>query len=129
MIWVGRDLKHHVVPTPVWWTGPPSTKPGCSKPIQPGLEHCQGGHWEYFSESRNGLTWSTSATSIALALQCGVIQILVTSLCILLFLCTLLTIRWQLKGYSSITYFSAAHSWRLSSSWAHLSFISWLQLY
>ena len=30
--WVGRNLKDHLVPTPVSWTGTPSTKPGCSKP-------------------------------------------------------------------------------------------------
>ena len=42
MVWIGRDLKDHLFPTPLPWAGTPSTRPGCSKPIQPGLEHCQG---------------------------------------------------------------------------------------
>ena len=32
MVWVGRDLKDHLVPTPLPWTGTPSTRPGCPKP-------------------------------------------------------------------------------------------------
>jgi len=32
MVWVGRDLKDHLVPTPLPWAGTPSTRPGCSKP-------------------------------------------------------------------------------------------------
>ena len=31
MVWVGRDLKDHLVPTPLPWAGTPSTRPGCSK--------------------------------------------------------------------------------------------------
>jgi len=34
MVWVGRDLKDHLVPTPPPWAGTPSTRPGCSKPHQ-----------------------------------------------------------------------------------------------
>jgi len=31
MVWVGRDLTDHVVPTPLPWAGTPSARPGCSK--------------------------------------------------------------------------------------------------
>ena len=31
MVWVGRDLKGHRVPTPPPWAGTLSTRPGCSK--------------------------------------------------------------------------------------------------
>ena len=29
MVWVGRDLKDHLVPTPLPWAGTSSTSPGC----------------------------------------------------------------------------------------------------
>jgi len=32
MVWAERDLKDHLVPTPLPWAGTPSTRPGCSKP-------------------------------------------------------------------------------------------------
>ena len=32
MVWVGRNLKDHLVPTPLPWTGTSSTRPGCSEP-------------------------------------------------------------------------------------------------
>jgi len=32
MVWVGRDLIDHLVPTPLPWAGTRSTRPGCSKP-------------------------------------------------------------------------------------------------
>jgi len=32
MVWVGRELKHHLVPTPLPWAKTASTRPGCSKP-------------------------------------------------------------------------------------------------
>ena len=31
MVWVGRDLKDLLVPTPLLWAATPSTRPGCSK--------------------------------------------------------------------------------------------------
>ena len=31
MVWVGRDLSDHLVPTPLPGAGTPSTRPGCSK--------------------------------------------------------------------------------------------------
>ena len=49
MICVGRDLKDHLIPTTPPWAGTPSTSPGCSELIQPGLEHCQGGDSHSFS--------------------------------------------------------------------------------
>ena len=47
MVWVGRDLEDHLVPSPLPWTETPSTRPGCSKPHStwpwtlPGREHPQ----------------------------------------------------------------------------------------
>jgi len=32
MVRVGRDLKDHLVPTPLTWAGTPSTRSGFSKP-------------------------------------------------------------------------------------------------
>jgi len=32
IVWVGRDLKDHLVPTPLPWAGTAYTRPGCSKP-------------------------------------------------------------------------------------------------
>ena len=32
MVWVGKDLIDHLVPTPLPWAGPSATRPGCSKP-------------------------------------------------------------------------------------------------
>ena len=32
MIWVGRDLKGHLIPNCLPWAGTPSTRPDCSKP-------------------------------------------------------------------------------------------------
>jgi len=40
MVWVGRDLKGHLVPLPLSWAGTPSTFP--QSPVQPSLEHLQG---------------------------------------------------------------------------------------
>ena len=31
MVWVGRDLKAHLVPMPLLQAGTPSTSPGCSE--------------------------------------------------------------------------------------------------
>jgi len=40
MVWVGKDLIDHLVPTPLPWAGKPSTKTGCSKlcPTWPNLD-------------------------------------------------------------------------------------------
>lgn len=32
VVWVGKNLKEYPVPTPLPWTGPPSTRPGSSMP-------------------------------------------------------------------------------------------------
>jgi len=32
MVWVGRELIDHLVPTPLSWAGTPCARPGCSKP-------------------------------------------------------------------------------------------------
>jgi len=39
----------HLVPPPLPWAGTPSTRPGCSKPLQHGLEHFQGAGSHSFS--------------------------------------------------------------------------------
>ena len=31
MVWVGMDLKYHLVPNPLPWAGTYTTRPGCSK--------------------------------------------------------------------------------------------------
>jgi len=49
MVWVGRDLKGHLVPTPLTWAGTSSTRPVSQSSIQPGLEHRQGGGSHSFS--------------------------------------------------------------------------------
>lgn len=47
MVWIGRDLKDHLFPTPFLWAGTHSTTPGFSKPhpiwpwTLPGMEHPQ----------------------------------------------------------------------------------------
>ena len=42
-VWVGRDLKAHLVPTPLPWTGTLPLDQVAQSLVQPGLEHCQGG--------------------------------------------------------------------------------------
>ena len=49
MVSVRRDLIDHLIPTSLSWAGTPSTRPGCSKPIQPGFDHFQGGGIHSFS--------------------------------------------------------------------------------
>jgi len=41
-VWVGRDLKDHVVPSPLPWAGTAPPAQGAPSPVQHGLEHCQG---------------------------------------------------------------------------------------
>lgn len=47
MVWVGRVLEDHLLPTPLVWTGLPSVDQVAQIPIQPGLEHFPG--WDVFS--------------------------------------------------------------------------------
>ncbi|GAB0192649.1 cAMP-dependent protein kinase inhibitor alpha [Grus japonensis] len=42
MVWVGRDLKDHLVPTPCHGQGHPPLDHIAQSLIRPGLEHCQG---------------------------------------------------------------------------------------
>ncbi|XP_061317325.1 keratinocyte-associated protein 3 isoform X2 [Pezoporus flaviventris] len=42
MVWVGRDLKAHPVPTPCHRQGHLPIDQVAPSPVQPGLEHCQG---------------------------------------------------------------------------------------
>jgi len=49
MVWVGRDLKDHLVPPPLPWQGYLPLDQVVQSPIQPGLEHCQGGGSHSFS--------------------------------------------------------------------------------
>jgi len=39
MAWVGKDLKDHLISTPLLCAGSPTTRPGCSEP-HPRLERC-----------------------------------------------------------------------------------------
>jgi len=43
MVWVGKDLKDHLVPSPCHGQGPLPPDQVAQSPVQPGLEHCQGG--------------------------------------------------------------------------------------
>jgi len=55
MVWVGKDLNDHLVPTPLPGAGTPSTRPGYSKSHStwpwtlPGREHPQ--LWETYSSA------------------------------------------------------------------------------
>jgi len=49
MVWIGRDLLDHLIPTPLPWAGTLPPDQGAQSPIQPGLEHCQGGGSHSFS--------------------------------------------------------------------------------
>jgi len=49
LVWVGSDLKDHLVPTPLPPAETPSTRPVPQSPIQPGLEHLQAGGIHKFS--------------------------------------------------------------------------------
>jgi len=56
MVWVGRELRDHLVPTPLPQSGTPPTRPGCSKPhptwswTLPGRGHPQL-HWADYRKS------------------------------------------------------------------------------
>jgi len=39
MVWVGRDLTDHLLPTPLPWAGTPSLDQVAQSPVQAGLEH------------------------------------------------------------------------------------------
>jgi len=49
MVWVGRDLKDHLVPPPRHGQGHLPLEQAAQSPIQPGLEHCQEGGSHSFS--------------------------------------------------------------------------------
>jgi len=49
MVWVGRDLEDHLVPTPCHEQGHLPPAHAAQSSIQPGLEHCQGGGSHSFS--------------------------------------------------------------------------------
>jgi len=49
MFWVGRDLKDHLVPTPLHGQGHLPLHHFAQRPIQPDLEHFQGGTIHNFS--------------------------------------------------------------------------------
>jgi len=49
MVWVGRDLRDHVVPTHCYGQGHLPLDQVAQSPIQPGLEHLQGGDVHNFS--------------------------------------------------------------------------------
>jgi len=43
MVWVGRDLIDHLVPTPCHGQVHLPLDQAAQSPVQPGLGHCQGG--------------------------------------------------------------------------------------
>jgi len=43
MVWVGKDLKDHLVPNPLPRAGSLPPDQAAQSPVQPGLEPCQGG--------------------------------------------------------------------------------------
>ena len=43
MVWVGRDLTDHLVAPCGYGQGPLPPDQVAQSPVQPGLEHCQGG--------------------------------------------------------------------------------------
>ena len=49
MVWVGKDLKGHLIPTPLHGQGHLLLDQVAQSPIQPGLEHFQGGGTHNFS--------------------------------------------------------------------------------
>jgi len=49
MVWVGRELKDHLVPNPCRKQGHLPLDQVAQSSIQPGLEHCQGGGSHNFS--------------------------------------------------------------------------------
>ena len=49
MVWVGRDLKDHLIPAPCHEQGHLPLHQVAQSPIQPGLGHCQGGGRHSFS--------------------------------------------------------------------------------
>jgi len=49
MVWVGRDLKSHLVPIPCHEQGHLPPEQVAQSPIQPGLEHCRAGGSHSFS--------------------------------------------------------------------------------
>jgi len=53
MVWVGRDLTYHLVPTPCHGQGHLPLDQVAQSPIQPGLDHCQGGGSHSFSVKTN----------------------------------------------------------------------------
>ena len=52
-VWVGRDLKDHIVPTPLPRAGTPSTRPGCSNTHPTWDGHFQG--WDIHSLSEKSV--------------------------------------------------------------------------
>jgi len=52
MVWVGKDLIDHLLPSPHHGQGPLPPAQAAPSPIQPGLEPCQGGDSHSFSGQR-----------------------------------------------------------------------------
>jgi len=56
MIWIGRDLKHHLGPSPQPREGTPSTRSGCSKPLP-------SWPWTLPGRGQPQLRWATCASA------------------------------------------------------------------
>ena len=59
MVWLGKDLKDHLVPTPCHEQGHLPLDQGAQSSIQPGLEPCQGGGSHSLSGQRAGISAKT----------------------------------------------------------------------
>jgi len=56
MVWVGRDLKDHLVPTTLPWAGTPYTRPGCSE-LHPTCP------WTFPRRGQPQLLWATHSSA------------------------------------------------------------------
>jgi len=75
MVWVGRHLKDHLVPTPLPWTGTPSTTSGYSQShpawpsTLPGMIHNSGQpvlvqHFQGWSTTLDNLFWCLTTCTV-----------------------------------------------------------------
>jgi len=69
MVWVGRDLIDHIIPTPLPWTGTRSTRPGCSEP-------CPAWPWTLPDVGHPQLLWAACASDWCLDKVCPGITVI-----------------------------------------------------
>lgn len=64
MVWVGRDVKDHLLPISLPWAGTPGTRQVVQSPIQSGLEHFQGFSVYSFSGQTISVSYHLSISSL-----------------------------------------------------------------